>query len=134
MTIELERWEPVGTTLVGSLRLMGLIDDAEGFRVLLQDTKQPWFVYGIYGRVIYYQRNNALRDCSYPGSPLPASCQNLLFQIHSSRLLAWLRDFGDIESMGNFALEHYVVCFPDEQRIDLVSDGPTVIRLAGWTF
>ena len=114
------------------MHLLGLIDDCEGFRVLLQDRKHPWFVYGVFGEVVFHQRCKALRDCRYSWSAPPVSgVGNLLYRVYSSRLVTTLREQEDVETMGAFSLEHYALCLPEEQRIDIVSNGSVSVRLVG---
>jgi hypothetical protein len=132
MTTSSETWESVGTTLLQSMHLLAVLDDPEGFRILVQDGKQPWFVYGVFGEAVYYQRNRALRDCSYAESPAKIDqTQTMLYLIHESRLIERLRKQEDIDSMGAFDLRHYALCLRHEERIDIVSNGPLLVRLAG---
>lgn len=126
-----ESWEPVGTTLLTNMYLLGLLDTPEGFRVLVQDRKQPWFVYSVYGDVIYYQRNKALPNNSYlESTPPPDTGKRMLFRVQNSRLIQHLQATTDIEIFVHQPLAHYAFCLEHEERIDIVCRGELTIRMA----
>ena len=101
-----ERWEPtLGDTLPSSIRLLSLVEDDEGFRVLLQDPKS-FYVYGVYADAVFCRR---CQECTgFGDSPQLIKSKALMFRVYESELVKWLRpSLIHIEQ----PLEHYALCW-----------------------
>jgi hypothetical protein len=124
-----ERWEPThGHTLPWDIQLLSLVDDQEGFRVLLQDTSQ--FVYGVYADAVFYRRCVDLSFANFNDSP-PQMGKNtaLVYRVHNSNLIEWLMA-SDLGALVKDPLAHFALCFKHDERIDIVCRGEVNIRAA----
>lgn len=121
-----ERWEPTLTdTLPSDIRLLSLVDDQEGFRVLLQDPKSN-FVYGLYADVVFYRRCELFADFA-DSPPQVGAGAALLYRVHDSGLITWLKACG-MDAMVHEPLTHYALCFKYDERIDIVCRRDAKVR------
>lgn len=125
------RWEPIfADTLPWDVRLVSVVDDSEGFRVLLID--KDFFVYGVYADPVFYRRATCLYDAHFGDSVVQrGESRGLMFEVHESELVATLRQTTGIDQTVDVAVRHYALCFWNEERIDIVSRGPVRVRAAG---
>ncbi len=118
-----ERWTPtLGETLPSDTRFLGLVDDVEGFRVLLQD--KTAFVYGLYADVVFYQHYPEIG----PSRPVGTPSQALMFEVKGSALIEEVRRTGNLSPV---PLSHFALCFKHDRRIDIVCRGAPEVRAAG---
>ena len=74
-----ERWVPtMAETIPSTIHLLGLRDDEEGFRVLLQD-KSSMFVYAMYADAVFYRRHSYLTALSAESPAQPDKSGALIF-------------------------------------------------------
>jgi hypothetical protein len=126
-----ETWEPIGTTLTPQSRLLSVLDTPEGFRVLIED--HSGFVYAVRAEAVFYRRCNLLYDGEYTDSSPPslAKQKTILFRVHNSTLLAELsRTASAFGCKPHGPLQHFALCFENEDRIDIVCDGDVRVRAA----
>ena len=122
-----ERWEPtLSDTLPSDIRLLSLVEDDEGFRVLLQDPKS-FYVYGVYANAVFYRRCQEVNGNHFDDSPPQlGKGDGLLYRVHESGLIKWLRP--TLIHAFHEPLEHYALCFKYEERIDIVCRGEAIVR------
>lgn len=128
-----EIWEPVGETLKPGMQLAAVLDTAEGFRLLVQGSADPMMAYAISGHVIYYSKWNTdllLHDIpSYEFYEKLKNSPSLIFEVKNSKFIQ--KHFHDTDGQHDGTdVFHYVLLFPYELRIDLVTAGRVVIRWA----
>ena len=119
-----ERWgATIAETIPSDIRLLGLRDDEEGFRVLLQD-KHSLFVYALHADAIFYRHYSDLSGVDITDSPAQTGKgAALIYRVHDSALIASLPLLD-----ATVPLSHYALCFDNDDRIDIVCRGEAHVR------
>ena len=106
---------------------LALVDDQEGFRVLVQD-KKSLFAYGVYADAVFYRRYSDLSGLNVGSAAHIDKHGGLIFRVHDSALIPTL------SLPDTVPLSHYVLCFDDDDRIDIVCRGEAQVRAAHYRF
>ena len=113
-------------TIPSDILFLALIDDPEGFRVLLQN--KELFVYALHADAVFYRRYSDLSGLNV-GSPVQSPARTgkqtgLIFRVHDSALVS------SLSLPDTVPLSHYALCFDDDDRIDIVCRGEAHVRAA----